>query len=130
MKNGERRARATLTVDEARDGVGRPDSGGIQTWRRRSFGKWQRRGWDGVRRGEARRFGQRRRRDRNGATLSRCRRAVPTAHLMHGRGMVRGSHAAMARCQEGPAQIAASDRWNPFVSVFRIKITPDKNRSK
>jgi hypothetical protein len=27
-KNGERRARATLTVDEARDGVGRPDSGG------------------------------------------------------------------------------------------------------
>jgi hypothetical protein len=27
-KNGERRARATLTVDEAYDGVGRPDSGG------------------------------------------------------------------------------------------------------
>jgi hypothetical protein len=28
MKNGERRALATLTVDKARDGVGRSDSGG------------------------------------------------------------------------------------------------------
>jgi hypothetical protein len=27
MKNGETRARATLIVDEAHDGVGRPDSG-------------------------------------------------------------------------------------------------------
>jgi hypothetical protein len=36
-KNGERRAQTTLTVDEARDRVGRPDSSGIRTRRRRGF---------------------------------------------------------------------------------------------
>jgi hypothetical protein len=34
-KNGERRARATLTVNEVRDGIERPDSGGIRTRQRR-----------------------------------------------------------------------------------------------
>jgi hypothetical protein len=35
-----------------------------------------------------------------------------------GGGAARGCHAATARCQEGPTQTAASDRWDPLVSVF------------
>jgi hypothetical protein len=38
----------TLIVDEARDGVRRPDSGGIQTRRWRGFGQRQRHSQDGV----------------------------------------------------------------------------------
>jgi hypothetical protein len=48
---------------------------------------------------------------RNGAALSGCRRAVLTAHLMRGR---------------GAARTAGSDRWDPLVSVFRIKNTPGR----
>jgi hypothetical protein len=65
-----------------------------------------------------------------GTTLSGRRRAIPTAHLTRWSGAARGSHAAMARCQAGPARTAASDRWDPLVSVFQIKITPDENCSK
>jgi hypothetical protein len=52
-RNDERKARATLTVDETRDGGGRPDIDEIRTWRRRGFGQRRRRGRDGARRGEA-----------------------------------------------------------------------------
>jgi hypothetical protein len=52
-RNGERKARAMLTVDETRDGGGRPDNDGIQTRRRRGFGQRRQRGRDGARRGEA-----------------------------------------------------------------------------
>jgi hypothetical protein len=48
-KDGERRARVTLTMDEVCDGVGRPDIGGIRTRRRRGFGQRRRRGRDGAR---------------------------------------------------------------------------------
>jgi hypothetical protein len=57
-KNGERRARAMLTVNEARDGVGRTHNGGIQTRWRRGFGQRRRRGRDGARRGDVGDFGQ------------------------------------------------------------------------
>jgi hypothetical protein len=63
---------------------------------------------------------------RNDAALSGHRRAVPTVHLMRGCGAARGSHAAMARCQAGLARTAASDRWDPLVSVLRIKNTPGR----
>jgi hypothetical protein len=75
MKNGERRARATLTVDEVRDGVGRPDNGGRGA-RTATVGF---RPGDGVvgtsavETGEARRFGQRRRRGRDTGARSRQR---------------------------------------------------------
>jgi hypothetical protein len=72
----------------------------------------------GTGRGEVRRLGQRRRRGRNDAALSGRRRMVPIAHLMRGHGTAHGSHAATARCQAGPARTAASDRWDPLVSVF------------
>jgi hypothetical protein len=72
----------------------------------------------GTGRGEVRRFEQQRRRGRNGAALSGRRRAVPTAHLMRGHGVARGSHAATACCQAGPAWTAASNRWDPLISVF------------
>jgi hypothetical protein len=125
-KNGERRARATLTVDEARDGVGRPDSGGIWTRRRHGFRQRRRLGRDGARRGGLDSGGGAvgTARGRNGATLSGCRRAVPTAHLMCGCGawQPRGNGALPG----GPG----ADSGDPLVSVFRIKITPDENRSK
>jgi hypothetical protein len=117
-RNDERKARATLTVDETRDGGGRPDSDRIRTRRWHGFVQRRRRSRDGVRRGEARQFGQRRRHSRNDAALSGRRRVVPTAHLMHGHGTACGSHVATARCRAGPAWTAASDRWDPLVSVF------------
>jgi hypothetical protein len=52
--------------------------------------------------------------------------AVGTALHYRDAGTARGSHVAMARCQVGPARTAASDRWDPLVSVFRIKITRTK----
>jgi hypothetical protein len=52
-RNGERKARATLTVDETHDDGGRPDNDGIRTRRWRGFGQWRRRGQDGVRRGDS-----------------------------------------------------------------------------
>jgi hypothetical protein len=116
MKNNERRAQATLTVDEARDGVGRPDNDGIRTRRRCSFGQRRRRGWDG--RGEAARGGSDSGGGAVGTTLSGRRRAVSTALLTRWSGAARGSHAATARCQAGPARRAASDRWDPLISVF------------
>jgi hypothetical protein len=63
---------------------------------------------------------------RNGAALSGRRRTVLTAHLMRGHRAAHGSHAATARCQAGPARTAASDRWDPLVSVFRIENTPGR----
>jgi hypothetical protein len=66
----------------------------------------------------------------DGTTLSRRWRTVPTALFMHWSGMARGSHAATARCQAGLARRTASNRWDPLVCVFRIKIIPDENRSK
>jgi hypothetical protein len=50
----------------------------------------------------------------------------PTAALSHGVGAARGSHAATARCRTGPARRAASDRWGPLVSDFRIKNYPER----
>jgi hypothetical protein len=50
-RNGERKARAMLTMDETHDGGGRPDSDGIQTRRRRGFRQRRRRGQNKVRRG-------------------------------------------------------------------------------
>jgi hypothetical protein len=50
-RNDERKAQATLTVDETRDGGGRPDSDGIRTRRWRGFRQRRRRGRDGARRG-------------------------------------------------------------------------------
>jgi hypothetical protein len=129
-RNNERKARATLTVDETRDGGGRPDSDRIRTRRWHGFGQRRRRSRDGVRRGEARQFGQRRRRSRNGAALSGRRRVVPTAHLMHGRGAAHGSHVAMARCRAGPARRATSDGWGPLSVISELKIIPKENSSK
>jgi hypothetical protein len=65
-----------------------------------------------------------------GTTLSGRRRTVPTAHLTRWSGAARGSHVATVHCRAGLTRTAASDRWDPLVSVFRIKITPDDNRSK
>jgi hypothetical protein len=48
-RNGERKAQATLTVDETCDDGGRPDSDGIQTRRRCGFRHRRWRGRDGVR---------------------------------------------------------------------------------
>jgi hypothetical protein len=56
--------------------------------------------------------------------LSGRRRAVPTASLRHASGAARGSHAETVRCQARPARHAASDRWDPLVSVFQIKNHP------
>jgi hypothetical protein len=85
-KNGERRARATLTVNEARDGVGRPDSGGIRTRWRRGFGQRRWRGRDGASLGDVGDF-----RQPVGTVLSGRRRVVPTALLTRWSGAVRGS---------------------------------------
>jgi hypothetical protein len=62
--------------------------------------------------------------------LSGRRRAVPTAPLRRASGAARGSHAAMARCQAGLTRRTASDRWDPLISIFRIKNPPDENSSK
>jgi hypothetical protein len=37
---------------------------------------------------------------------------------MRGCGAARGSHAEMVHCQAGLARTAASDRWDPLVSIF------------
>jgi hypothetical protein len=57
-------------------------------------------------------------------------RAVPIVLSRRASGTARGSQAAMARCQVGPPRHAASDRWDPLISVFRIKNPPDENSSK
>jgi hypothetical protein len=62
MKNGERRAQATLTGDESRDGGDGRTATGFGHGRRCGFRLRQRHGQD-----RARRFGQRQRRGRNGA---------------------------------------------------------------
>jgi hypothetical protein len=106
-RNGERKARAMLTVDETRDGGGRPDNDGIRTRRRRGFGQRRQRGWDGARRGGS---------DSSGGAVGTG--PIETALHCRDAGAARGSHAAMACCQAGPARTAASDRWDPLVSVF------------
>jgi hypothetical protein len=112
----------------AHDGGGGRTKMSFGHGRRRGFGQQWRRGRN--RRGKVARGGS----DSGGGavrtTLSGRRRAVPTALLTRWSSAARGSHAAMARCQAGPARRAASDRWDPPVSNFRIKITPDENRSK
>jgi hypothetical protein len=50
-RNDERKARATLTVDETRDGGGLLNNNGIRTQRRCGFGQQLRHSQDGVRRG-------------------------------------------------------------------------------
>jgi hypothetical protein len=125
-KNGERRARATLTVDvlataEAAEQrrSGRSDRDGrLRTGRRR--GRDER----GAVRRRRQRGGDFLTAGRNGAALLGRRRAVPTALLTCWSSAARGSHTATARCQAGPARRAASDRWDPLVSVFRIKNSP------
>jgi hypothetical protein len=59
---------------------------------------------------------------RGETALSGRRRAVPAALLTCGSCTARGIHAATARCHAAPARRATSDRWDPLVSVFRIKI--------
>jgi hypothetical protein len=117
-KNDKRRARATLTVDESHDGGDGRTVTSFRHGRWRGFGQRRRCGRDRARRGEAVRTAGRNATSQNGAALSGRRRAVPTAHLMRGRGAARGSHATTARCQAGLARTAASDRWDPLVSVF------------
>jgi hypothetical protein len=121
-KNGERRAQATLTVDvlvtaeaAGQRWSGRSDSDGrLQTRRQRGRDE----------RGEASQGGS----DSGGGAvataLSGRRRAVLTALLTRWSGAARGSHTATARCQAGLARHAASHRWDPLVSVFRIKNHP------
>jgi hypothetical protein len=118
MKNGERRARVTLTVDESRDSGDSRTSTSFGHGRRRGFGQRRRRGRDGARRGEVVWTAGHNAAGRNGVALSGRRRVVPTVHLMHEHGAVCGSHAATACCQAGPTRTAASDRWYPHVSVF------------
>jgi hypothetical protein len=123
MKNGERRARATLTVDEARDGVGRPDSGGRGA---RTATVNFRPGDGAVETSDARWLsGERRARGRSrgvgGAGEESCRdarRAVPTTALSRCVGVAHGGHAATARCRTGPVRRATADRWGPLVSDF------------
>jgi hypothetical protein len=50
-RSDERKAQATLTVDETRDGGGRSDSDGIRTRRRRDFIQRRRCGRDGATQG-------------------------------------------------------------------------------
>jgi hypothetical protein len=85
-------------------------------WRSRTH--WRTYGVDGFRQSGRDGEAKRRRLGRNGDALSGRQRAVPTPHLMRGCGPVHGSHVAMAHCQAGLARTAASDRWDPLVSVF------------
>jgi hypothetical protein len=81
---------------------------GRRLWTRRACGRDSTR----MRRGDGADSGAR------SGGLSGRRRAVLTASLRHASGAVRGSHPATARCQAGLARRAASDRWDPQVSVF------------
>jgi hypothetical protein len=94
---------------------GRSDSDGrLQTEQRRCR--------DGQ--GEARRGGSDSGGGAIGTALSGPRRAVPTTHLTRWSSAARGSHVATACCQAGPARRAVSNRWDPLISVFQIKISP------
>jgi hypothetical protein len=121
MKNGEMRARATLTVDvlataevAGQRRSGRSDSDG-RLWTRRRRG-WDERCRDGG--GEAVRGGSDSGGGAVGTTLSGRRRAVLTALLTRWSSAAGGSHAATARCQASPVRRAASDMWDPLVSIF------------
>jgi hypothetical protein len=117
MATGERRARRSGRHDggPSDDAVGEA-VGAIAVRARPAVGR---------RVARARRSGAARRcREAGGASEAGCRdarRAVPTVALSHGVGAARGSHTATARCRAGPARCAASDKWVPLVSYFRIK---------
>jgi hypothetical protein len=102
----------------------------------RSGWRWHSRG--GCRGGGATRLGGGRaaRGDGRRGARARCgrerrcrdtRRGVPTAALSRCVGVVRGGHAAAARCRAGPARCAATDKWGPLVNDFRIKIHSEGN---
>jgi hypothetical protein len=73
MKNGERRARVTLTVDESRDSGDSRTSTSFGHGRRRGFGQRRRRGRDGARRGSSDSRSERGRSERRGAVKTLAR---------------------------------------------------------
>jgi hypothetical protein len=111
--------RAPLTVEE----FATAEAAGQRRWRARTvtrcsdsnvvgFGHRRRRGRDGRTRSEARRG--------DGAartTERRCRNGA-VGRCLYGTAWARGSHAATARRQAGPARQTAADRWAPHVSDF------------
>jgi hypothetical protein len=121
--HGEKVARgvlgAPLTVEE----FATAEAAGQRRWRARTvtrcsdsnvvgFGHRRRRGRDGRTRSEARRG--------DGAartTERRCRNGA-VGRCLYGTAWARGSHAATARRQAGPARQTAADRWAPHVSDF------------
>jgi hypothetical protein len=116
-KNSERKARATLTVDVL---MMAEAAGQRRSRLSDSDGRLQ----PGRRCGRDGRGGSDSGSGAVGTALSGRWRAVPTALLTCWSGAARGSHVKTTWCQVGPALCAASDRWDPLVSVFRIKNSP------